>query len=219
MTPYAEPPHEACAEWVARLCVACVFACVATKGRKECVSGFYWSTRIANWVSMCLMVCGFAAYPWKGSIRQTMAMRSVQAFYLFVPINESICNAQKSNFTGSQSCTQNRHGHTTKHHCEYNIHTHSHTNKWTTHFQHLRRKPAVPSGLRSGLQIRSRSPSSLVCASCDSSLTGGDNDAQAGDDESVRNDSLPLNSIFCWEIQWHTVATGGNRTQEKGVLA
>lgn len=44
--------------------------------------------------------------------------------------------------------------------------------------------------------MRSRSPSSLVCASSDSSLTGGDNDVQAGLDESVRNDSLPLNKIL-----------------------
>lgn len=59
---------------------------------------------------------------------------------------------------------------------------------------YLRRKPDA-SGERSGLQMRSRSPSSLVCASNDSSLTGGDNDVHAGLDESVRNDSLPLNKI------------------------
>lgn len=52
-------------------------------------------------------------------------------------------------------------------------------------------KPGV-SGLRAGLWFRSRSPSSLVCPSIDSSLTGGDSDAQAGLDESVRNDSLPV---------------------------
>lgn len=52
------------------------------------------------------------------------------------------------------------------------------------------RKPGV-SGLRDGLQILSRSPSSLVCPSIDSSFAGGDNEAHAGLDESVRNDSLP----------------------------
>lgn len=41
--------------------------------------------------------------------------------------------------------------------------------------------------------MRSRSPSSLVWPSRDSSLTGGESDAHAGLDESVRNDSLPLN--------------------------
>lgn len=61
---------------------------------------------------------------------------------------------------------------------------------------YLRLKPGV-SGLLSGLQIRSLSPSSLVCPSSDSSFTGGDNELQAGDDESVRNDSLPLNSTPC----------------------
>lgn len=59
---------------------------------------------------------------------------------------------------------------------------------------YLRRNPGA-SGERSGLQMRSRSPSSLVWASSDSSLTGGDNDVHAGLDESVRNDSLPLNKI------------------------
>lgn len=59
-----------------------------------------------------------------------------------------------------------------------------------------RLKPGV-SGDRSGLQIRSRSPSSLVCPSSDSSFTGGDNEVHAGLDESVRNDSLPLNKIPC----------------------
>lgn len=63
-------------------------------------------------------------------------------------------------------------------------------------FVDLRRNPGT-SGERSGLQIRSRSPSSLVWASSDSSLTGGDNDVQAGLDESVRNDSLPLNKMLC----------------------
>lgn len=51
------------------------------------------------------------------------------------------------------------------------------------------------SGDRSGLQMRSRSPSSLVWPSSDSSLTGGDSDVHTGLDESVRNDSFPLNSI------------------------
>lgn len=60
---------------------------------------------------------------------------------------------------------------------------------------YLRLKPGT-SGLRSGLQIRSRSPSSLVCPSRDSSFTGGDNDVHAGLEESVRKDSLPLNSIL-----------------------
>lgn len=60
---------------------------------------------------------------------------------------------------------------------------------------YLRLKPGT-SGLRSGLQIRSRSPSSLVCPSSDSSFTGGDNDVHAGLEESVRKDSLPLNSIL-----------------------
>lgn len=59
-----------------------------------------------------------------------------------------------------------------------------------------RLKPEA-SGERSGLQIRSRSPSSLVCASNDSSFTGGESDVHAGLDESVRNDSLPLNKIPC----------------------
>lgn len=60
---------------------------------------------------------------------------------------------------------------------------------------YLRRNPGA-SGLCSGLHILSRSPSSLVCASIDSSLTGGDRELQAGLDESVRNDSLPLNNTF-----------------------
>lgn len=60
--------------------------------------------------------------------------------------------------------------------------------------KYLRRNPGA-SGERSGLQMRSRSPSSLVCASSDSSFTGGDSDVHAGLDESVRNDSLPLNKI------------------------
>lgn len=59
---------------------------------------------------------------------------------------------------------------------------------------YLRRNPGA-SGERSGLQMRSRSPSSLVCASSDSSFTGGESDVHAGLDESVRNDSLPLNKI------------------------
>lgn len=53
-------------------------------------------------------------------------------------------------------------------------------------------KPGV-SGLRDGLvHILSRSPSSLVCPSMDSSFAGGDSEAHAGLDESVRNDSLPV---------------------------
>lgn len=56
---------------------------------------------------------------------------------------------------------------------------------------HSRLNPGV-SGLRDGLQILSRSPSSLVGPSIDSSFAGGDNEAQAGLDESVRNDSLPV---------------------------
>lgn len=52
-------------------------------------------------------------------------------------------------------------------------------------------KPGV-SGLLVGLSILSRSPSSLVCPSIDSSFAGGDNDAQAGLEESVRYDSLPV---------------------------
>lgn len=56
-------------------------------------------------------------------------------------------------------------------------------------------KPGV-SGLRAGLQILSRSPSSLVCPSIDSSLAGGESDAQAGLDESVRNDSLPAPPVL-----------------------
>lgn len=43
--------------------------------------------------------------------------------------------------------------------------------------------------------MRSRSPSSLVWPSSDSSFTGGDSDVHTGLDESVRNDSFPLNSI------------------------
>jgi hypothetical protein len=58
-------------------------------------------------------------------------------------------------------------------------------------FSHSLLNPGV-SGLRFGLKILSRSPSSLVCPSIDSSFVGGDNDAQAGLDESVRNESLPV---------------------------
>lgn len=57
--------------------------------------------------------------------------------------------------------------------------------------QNSLRKPGV-SGLLAGLWILSRSPSSLVCPSIDSSFAGGDSDAHAGLDESVRNDSLPV---------------------------
>lgn len=56
------------------------------------------------------------------------------------------------------------------------------------------------SGLRLGLQSLSRSPSSLVCPSIDSSLTGGDNEAHAGLDESVRNDSLPVPPVPADEL-------------------
>lgn len=77
--------------------------------------------------------------------------------------------------------------------------------------QYSRRNPDA-SGERSGLQMRSRSPSSLVCASSDSSLTGGDNDVQAGLDESVRNDSLPLNRIpyknWMHFIEYRTLVEG-----------
>lgn len=59
---------------------------------------------------------------------------------------------------------------------------------------HSLRKPGV-SGLRAGLQILSRSPSSLVCPSMDSSLAGGESEAQAGLDESVLNDSLPVPAV------------------------
>lgn len=65
--------------------------------------------------------------------------------------------------------------------------------------QYSRLNPCV-SGLFAGLQFLSRSPSSLVCPSNDSSLTGGDNEVHAGLDESVRNDSLlvppPLNKFY-----------------------
>lgn len=54
-----------------------------------------------------------------------------------------------------------------------------------------RLNPGV-SGLLDGLQILSRSPSSLVCPSIDSSFAGGDKEAQAGLEESVRKDSLPV---------------------------
>lgn len=59
-------------------------------------------------------------------------------------------------------------------------------------FRHSRLNPGVLSGLRSGVQIRSRwSPSSLVCPSIDSSLTGGDMEWHAGlEDSEVRKDSL-----------------------------
>lgn len=60
-------------------------------------------------------------------------------------------------------------------------------------------KPGV-SGLRAGLQILSRSPSSLVCPSIDSSFTGGDSEAHAGLDESVRNDSLPVPPLVADEL-------------------
>jgi hypothetical protein len=56
---------------------------------------------------------------------------------------------------------------------------------------HSLRNPGV-SGLLLGLHNLSRSPSSLVCPSIDSSLAGGDNEAQAGLEESVRKDSLPV---------------------------
>lgn len=48
------------------------------------------------------------------------------------------------------------------------------------------------SGLRDGLHIRSRSPSSLVLwPSIDSSFVGGERLVQAGLEESVRYGSLP----------------------------
>uniref|UniRef100_A0A182LWN6 Uncharacterized protein n=1 Tax=Anopheles culicifacies TaxID=139723 RepID=A0A182LWN6_9DIPT len=83
---------------------------------------------------------------------------------------------------------------------------------------HLRRNPGV-SGLRSGLQIRSRSrsPSSLVWPSSDSSLAGGDSDVQAGLDESVRKDSepdpdepnsSPLEKIFYDQLEGNMVHHG-----------
>jgi hypothetical protein len=59
------------------------------------------------------------------------------------------------------------------------------------HFLHSLLKPGV-SGLLAGLCILSRSPSSLVCPSIDSSFAGGDSEAQAGLDESVRKESLPV---------------------------
>lgn len=61
-----------------------------------------------------------------------------------------------------------------------------------------RLNPGV-SGLRDGLQMRSRSRSlsSLVlCPSRDSSFVGGDRLVQAGLDESVRNDSLPKRRLL-----------------------
>jgi hypothetical protein len=56
------------------------------------------------------------------------------------------------------------------------------------------------SGLRLGLQSLSRSPSSLVCPSIDSSFAGGDNEAHAGLDESVRKDSLPVPPVPADEL-------------------
>jgi hypothetical protein len=64
---------------------------------------------------------------------------------------------------------------------------------------HSLRNPGV-SGLLLGLQSLSRSPSSLVCPSIDSSLAGGDNEAQAGLDESVRKDSLPVPFVTAEEL-------------------
>lgn len=67
------------------------------------------------------------------------------------------------------------------------------------HSVHSLLKPGV-SGLRDGLQILSRSPSSLVCPSIDSSFAGGDNEAHAGLEESVRNDSLPVPPVPADEL-------------------
>lgn len=67
------------------------------------------------------------------------------------------------------------------------------TDEKLLHFSifHSLLKPGV-SGLLFGLKILSRSPSSLVCPSIDSSFVGGERLAQAGLDESVRNESLPV---------------------------
>lgn len=59
----------------------------------------------------------------KGRSDRRTAMCSVQAFYLFVPINESICNAQKSNFTGSHKTDTD-----TPQNIIANITTHTQTN-------------------------------------------------------------------------------------------
>lgn len=69
-----------------------------------------------------------------------------------------------------------------------------------TNYENSRLNPGVSPGLlRDGLHIRSRSrsPSSLVCPSMDSSFVGGESDVQAGLEESVRYDSLPPNKRLC----------------------
>lgn len=76
------------------------------------------------------------------------------------------------------------------------------------------------SGLRDGLHIRSRSPSSLVlCPSMDSSLVGGERLVQAGLEESVRNGSfakIPFgeNVGDCWN-EIREISSGGKRILRK----